>query len=83
MEITVNSAVCSKAGRDKGRFFAVLALEGEYALIADGMLRKLAKPKRKKLKHLAATTTVFAAEDIESDSKLCAAIKSRYARPRP
>jgi ribosomal protein L14E/L6E/L27E len=41
------------AGRDKGRLFAVIALEDEnYALIADGRSRRADKPKRKKIKHL-------------------------------
>ena len=43
----------SRAGRDKGRSFAIVADGGDgYAMIADGTMRKLAKPKRKKLKHL-------------------------------
>ena len=49
----VGMVVKSKAGRDAGRYFVVLkgADEG-YVLIADGDLRKVAKPKRKKIKHL-------------------------------
>ena len=47
--------VVSKAGRDEGRALVVLALEGEeHALVADGRLRTVAKPKRKKFKHLTA-----------------------------
>lgn len=47
--------VCSKAGRDAGRAMIVLALDGaEYALVADGRLRTVEKPKRKKFKHLSA-----------------------------
>lgn len=43
----------SKSGRDKGRYYAVVGIvDDEYVLIADGMLRKLSKPKKKKLKHL-------------------------------
>lgn len=43
----------SKSGRDKGRYYAIVGiLDDEYVLIADGMLRKLSKPKKKKLKHL-------------------------------
>ena len=50
---TTGSIVRSKAGRDEGRYFIVTALDGEeYALIADGDLRKAEKPKRKKIKHL-------------------------------
>ena len=47
--------VRSKAGRDAGRFMLVLAVEDEtFALVADGRLRTVAKPKRKKLLHLLA-----------------------------
>ena len=43
----------SRAGRDKGRLFVIVADGGNgYAMIADGTMRKLSKPKRKKLKHL-------------------------------
>ena len=50
------SIVLSRAGRDQGRWFVVMALpEEEYALIADGELRKVEKPKRKKRKHLQVT----------------------------
>jgi len=43
----------SLAGRDKGRLFQIVEIpDVNYALIADGQLRKIDKPKRKKLKHL-------------------------------
>ncbi len=44
--------VLSLAGRDAGRNFFVLAVEEGYALVADGKLRRVDSPKRKKLKHL-------------------------------
>lgn len=45
--------VISTAGHDKGGVFAVVGSNlGDYALIADGKVRKLEKPKKKKLKHL-------------------------------
>lgn len=78
MDIVVGSAVCSKAGRDKGRFFAVLAIEDDFAIIADGDLRKIAKPKRKKRKHLAFTETVFTQQQLISDKSLYCAIKTRF-----
>lgn len=46
------SVVFSKSGRDSGRYYLVVSQEGEFAFIADGKTRKLAKPKKKKLKHL-------------------------------
>jgi ribosomal protein L14E/L6E/L27E len=51
------SVVVSTAGRDSGNTFMVVRVEGDnYVYIADGMLRHLDKPKKKKVKHLAATS---------------------------
>ena len=58
MEIKVGSVVRSKAGRDKGDFFIVLAMEDNYVYMANGDLRKVDQPKRKKLKHLQGTEQV-------------------------
>lgn len=45
--------VYSKAGRDKDRYFLVVGkLDEQHVLIADGDLRKVRKPKKKKIKHL-------------------------------
>lgn len=53
MEIRKGTVVLSAAGHDKGGVFAVIGFtDGETALIADGKIRKLEKPKKKKLKHL-------------------------------
>lgn len=50
--IRLGSVAFSKSGRDSGRYYLIVGLEGEFAYIADGGIRKLAKPKKKKLKHL-------------------------------
>ena len=52
MEIAKSNIVRSDAGRDKGKLFAVLAVEGEYLLLADGKSRKVEHPKRKKRRHV-------------------------------
>lgn len=45
--------VISKAGRDKGRWYVVTELiDEQYVNVVDGELRKLERPKKKKLKHL-------------------------------
>lgn len=45
--------VKATAGRDKGKYFAVIeVLDENYVLICDGRRRKLDSPKRKKIKHL-------------------------------
>lgn len=45
--------VVSKAGRDKDRLFIVTSILDEvYVAVADGDLRKIDNPKKKKIKHL-------------------------------
>lgn len=56
MGVTLGQIVISKAGRDSGRKFVVVKLIDELnVLVSDGDLRKLEKPKKKKLKHLEPT----------------------------
>lgn len=52
MEIAASNIVRSSAGRDRGKLFVVLAVEGEYLLLADGKSRKVESPKRKKRRHV-------------------------------
>jgi len=52
-EISIGQIVKSKAGRDKDKiFFIVDILDDRYVLIADGIMRKMENPKKKKIKHL-------------------------------
>lgn len=56
MELSAGDIVYSKAGRDKDKIFVVLeVLDFQYVSIADGSLRKVQNPKRKKIKHLEKT----------------------------
>ena len=68
MEIAAANIVRSGAGHDKGKLFVVLAVEGEYLLLADGKGRKVEHPKRKKRRHV-----LFVASD---DTRLADKIKS-------
>jgi ribosomal protein L14E/L6E/L27E len=53
-DIMVGQYVRSKAGRDKDRIFVVTEVVDEkYVCIADGDLRRIEKPKKKKIRHLA------------------------------
>ena len=52
MEIARSNIVRSDAGRDQGKLFIVLAVQGDYLLLADGKSRKVESPKRKKRKHV-------------------------------
>ena len=63
MELNVGEIVLSKAGRDAGRYFLVYNVVDEnYVLLVDGNLRKIERPKKKKIKHL--VTTNFCKENI-------------------
>ena len=72
MEIKVGSLVISKAGRDKGDMFIVLSISDGFAYLANGELRKVDRPKKKKLKHLQGTNMVseFIANKIEVIGKV-------------
>ena len=52
MDIAKSDIVQSDAGRDKGKLFYVLAVEGEFLLLADGKSRRVEAPKRKKRRHV-------------------------------
>ena len=69
MEIKVGSIVRSIAGHDKGDLQLVVGLDNGYAYVADGKLRKVEKPKKKKLKHLQGTHFVTE-EDFSEDYKV-------------
>lgn len=42
----------SKAGHDKGRMYVILKEDGEYVYLADGRIRTVENPKKKKKKHI-------------------------------
>lgn len=81
MEPTRGLIVCAIAGRDKGRFFAVLDADGTSVLLADGKTRKLESPKRKNIKHIRTTGAVIALTQI-TDRKLRGLLKE-YTEQNP
>lgn len=55
--------VLSRAGHDKGTYLVIVgAADEEHVLLADGKLRTIEKPKRKKLRHV--TVLAHASEEI-------------------
>jgi len=78
MEIVKGTAVISKAGRDKNRVFAVVDFKDDYVWLVDGKLRPLARPKKKKIKHLNITKTVIEDKFFDSDSKLSSELTDRF-----
>jgi len=51
--VTLGQLVHSKAGRDKGKYFIIVEIiSEEFVMLADGDIRKISNPKKKKIKHL-------------------------------
>ena len=60
MDIKPGDIVYSRAGRDKNKPFVVTdTVDEQFVLLADGALRKLIKPKKKKVKHIKPTGNSF------------------------
>ena len=52
MDLSAGQIVYAKRGRDAGLPFIVVAVADGYAMLVDGKRRPVAKPKRKKIKHI-------------------------------
>lgn len=70
MEIKPGSEARSLAGRDKGGLFIVLAVDDNYVYLADGDIRKVDRPKKKKLKHVQCSGNVSEFIKNKSDAGL-------------
>lgn len=56
--VEIGRVVLSKCGRDQGRLFLVVGeIDEDFVLTADGSTHKIAKPKKKRRKHLKPTQT--------------------------
>lgn len=52
-DLDVGQVVQSAMGRDKGKHFIVLdKVDDQHVVVVDGYLRRVEKPKKKKIKHL-------------------------------
>lgn len=74
-EYCIGQIVKSKAGRDKAKYFIIVDIEDEFVYLADGRIRRLEKPKKKKVKHIQATKNI--SEDVRQ--KLMDGIKMNNA----
>ena len=69
-DLSIGQIVISTAGRDEGYKFVVLCIiDDKYVYISDGDIRKLEKPKKKKLKHLKRLD--YVAENIKDKLESC------------
>jgi ribosomal protein L14E/L6E/L27E len=50
--------VKSLTGRDAGRLFAVISEEDPFFFLADGMIRRISNPKKKRKKHVKVIGTI-------------------------
>lgn len=81
---SIGQLVRSRAGRDKGKLFLILdVLDDEYVLVVDGKIRKIDRPKKKKLKHLVFYNTTIdkLRENIENDRKMNNAFIRKLIEP--
>ncbi len=69
----------SLAGHDKDQYFIILAEDGEYVTLADGKRRTIAKPKRKKKKHIQAVGQPLFSQFPVTDEMIRSQLKS-YVR---
>lgn len=85
MNVVLGQIVVSRAGRDAGkRFVVVKVIDDSFVEISDGDLRKIEKPKRKKIKHLKCTDEKAEnlAEKLKNSSRITnAEIRKMLAGP--
>lgn len=65
-ELQIGQIVRSKAGRDGGKFYVVVAWTRRDVFVADGRKHTKEQPKRKNKKHLWYTRTVSDAQSNET-----------------
>lgn len=73
MSVALGQIVVSRAGRDAGKKFVVVkVIDHLFVEISDGDLRRLEKPKKKKIKHLSKTDEKVESleEKLKSNSKI-------------
>ena len=78
-DVSLGQIVISAAGRDKDCKFVVLGIIDEkYVYISDGDIRKVEKPKLKKVKHLKKLNHV--AENIKDKLESCEKLSNSEIR---
>ena len=70
MDFVRGLVVRSSAGRDRGGFLVVLEADSSSAVVCDGKRRALEHPKKKNLKHLAATGTLLPETRMRTDREI-------------
>ena len=78
MELQVGMVVCAAAGKEKDNFYIVTGMDGRFVYLADGKHRTLEKPKRKNVRHIRLTGTVWELEGL-TDKALRRRLRERNA----
>ena len=52
MDIEIGQFAISKSGHDKGHWYVIINVDGEYVYLVDGKIKTLDKPKKKNKKHI-------------------------------
>lgn len=62
----------SKAGHDKDSIYVIIKFDQEYVYLVDGILKKLEKPKKKRIKHIQIINEIPAniAESLQTGKKV-------------
>ncbi|NPV44230.1 hypothetical protein H0A61_01347 [Koleobacter methoxysyntrophicus] len=77
--ISPGQIVYSKAGRDKDRYFIIIDIvDDQHVMIADGDLRRVEKPKKKKIKHIKKTD--FVVQELKEKLEAGKPIKNSEVR---
>lgn len=64
----------SLAGHDKGKLYVIVRVEEPYVYLADGKIRPLERPKKKKLMHVQID---YQQAEISSDLEIRKALKAK------
>ncbi len=73
IDLKLGQLVMSRAGRDSGRKFIVIEIVNDnFVKMVDGDLRKVEKPKLKKVKHLSKMNgfSAFIAQKLDNNQKV-------------
>lgn len=71
MQLQTGMVICATAGKEQHGFYVVTAVEGRFVLIADGKRRPLSHPKRKNIRHIAPTSTVWDIGEMTDKTLRC------------
>ena len=74
--IETGCVVKAVAGHDAQGYFAVVGVDEQFVLLADGRRRKLEKPKRKNICHIRKTNTRLDPTSLSTDKKLREALRA-------